>query len=124
MGSPLRNEVKDLWDRRNETSVRETLKPFLNDTIKFLMSCSERLLFHMAVMRWKWTLLTPDELATLRNWIDEQQKSKGKAHAFPWSEEAGKHGDDLFAENTYIQRCVIPSLFIDKQALTCLLQCH
>lgn len=104
-GSKLREEVKDLWARRNKPYVCETLKPFLNDTIKASTSSSEKLLFHMAVMRWKCSLLTPDEVTVLHDWIDEQQRLKEKTQALPWSEEAGKHGDDVFAEN--IQRYVV-----------------
>lgn len=60
----------------------------------------------MAVMRWKCSLLAEDELAVLRNWISEQQASKETARSLPWSEEAREHGDELFAENSYIQRYV------------------
>ena len=115
--SPLRLEVEDLWARRNEDSVHETLKPFLKDTVRTSASTSEKLLFHMAVMRWKCSLLTPDKMATLHNWIGEQQKSADAKRALPWSGEAIEHGDDLFAENTYIQRYVlicIPRMDVDQ----------
>ena len=104
--SPLRREVEDLWARRNEDSVHEMLKPFLNDAVKSSTSTSEKLLFHMAVMRWKYSLLNLDERTALHNWIAEQRTSKGTARALPWSEEAVEHGDDLFAENVHIQKCV------------------
>jgi len=58
-------------------------------------------------MRWKCSLLTPDELATLHDWINGQRALKEKTRALPWSEEAIEHGDDLFAENTYTQRYVV-----------------
>ena len=47
----------------------------------------------MAVMRWKCSLLTPDELATLHDWINGQRALKEKTRALPWSEEAIEHGD-------------------------------
>ena len=86
------------------------LKPYLKDAVRTSASTSEKLLFHMAVMRWKCSLLAPDKMTVLHNWIGEQQKLKDARRALPWSEEAFEHGDDLFAENTYIQRC-IPRIF-------------
>lgn len=77
----------------------------------------------MAVMRWKCTLLTPDERTELETWIDEQHKSKEVARTLPWSEEANEHGDQLFAENTYIQRYLVPCFvpFLENRCLPCLL---
>ena len=109
-GSPLRQEVEDLWARRTESSVQELLRPFFKDTVKASTSTSQKLLFHVAVMRWKCSLLGPDELAVLNDWIGEQAKSKEAARALPWMTEAAEHGDDLFAENTYIQRFALSVL--------------
>ena len=67
---------------------------------------SERLLFHMAVMKWKVSTLTPDELNVLQSWIDDQYKTKEQARLLPWAQEANEYGDTLFAENTHIQRYV------------------
>lgn len=92
--------------------MHETLKPFLKEAAKASMSTSEKLVFHMAVMRWKCSLLTLDERTTLDKWIDEQRTSKEKARTLPWSEEAGEHGDELFAENVYVQRCVIQTFLL------------
>ena len=105
-GSPLRREVEDLWARRNESSVYEMLKPFLKETVKASTSTSEKLLFHMAVMRWKYSLLTPDESAALHQWIDEQHALKDTTRALEWSEEAKEFGDCPFPENVHIQRSV------------------
>lgn len=102
--SPLRREVEDLWVRRKEGPVHKTLKPFLKDTFRASTTTSEKLLFHMAVMRWKYSLLTPSQQTAVQNWIHEEYMLKEKVQIFPWSEEACKHGDHLFAENTYIQR--------------------
>jgi hypothetical protein len=101
--SPLRLEVESFWTRRREDSVHEILKPFLKEAVKTSTSSSEKLVFHMAVMRWKCSLLTPDELTMLQDWIDEQHKSKEKIRSLPWSDEASEHGDTLFTENTYTQ---------------------
>ena len=105
--SPLRLEVESLWIRRDEDSVHEILKPFLKEAVKTSTSTSEKLVFHMAVMRWKCSLLTTDGLTTLQDWVDEQHKSKEKIRSLPWSDEAGEHGDGLFAENTYVQSYVV-----------------
>ena len=102
--SPLRREVQDLWERRDEDPVRETLKPFLKETAKTSMTRSKRLMFHIAVMRWKCSLLSPEELAALQDWINEQQKARKKESELPWSSEANEYGDALFSENAHIQR--------------------
>lgn len=102
-GSPLRQEVDELWNNRHEDGIRETLSPFLKETAGSSASRSAKLVFHMAVMRWKVSNLGPNELATLQSWIDEQRKSKEQARVLPWSQEAEEYGDPLFAENTYIQ---------------------
>ena len=104
--SPLRREVQDLWERRNEDSVRETLKPFLGKTAQARTKASEKLVFHVAVMRWKCSLLNPAELATLQDWINKQQKARQKARTLPWSAEGDEYGDKQSTENTYIQGCV------------------
>jgi len=101
--SPLRSEVEDLWTRRKEDSVRELLKPFLKKASATSTTTSEKLLLHIAVMHWKCSLLNADELVTLQEWIKEKRALKEKMRTLPWSMEAAEHGDDLFAENTYIQ---------------------
>lgn len=78
--------------------------PFLNEAAKSSTTSSEKLVFHVAVMRWKCSLLNADELATLRDWIEEQRKAKQNMQALPWSLEATEYGDELFAENNHIQR--------------------
>lgn len=108
--SPLRLEVQDLWNRRNEDSVRESLRPFLKEAAKSSTTSSEKLLFHIAVMRWKCSLLNSDEITTLQDWIDEQQKARRKAQGLAWSEEADEYGDDLFTENNHIQRYALSLL--------------
>ena len=59
------------------------LGPFLKDTTKSSMSTSGKLLFHVAVMRWKCSLLTPDELTALQTWIEEQHKLRKGVEALP-----------------------------------------
>lgn len=87
--------------------MHEILKPFLKESTKTATSTSAKLVFHMAVMRWKCSLLNPNEIATLQDWIDVQHASKKKTQTLPWSEEAGEHGDEVFAENTHIQWYVV-----------------
>ena len=104
--SPLRREVRDLWERQNEDSVWETLKLFLGKTAQATTTASEKLLSHIVVMRWKCSLLNLDEVAMLQDWINEQQKVRQKAQTLPWSAEGDEYGDKQSAENTYIQGCV------------------
>ena len=82
------------------------LKPFLNETAKTSSTTSEKLLFHMAVMRWKCSLLSQGERAEVHSWINDQKKLKEVVRTLPWSVEAGEHGDSLFTENSYVQRLV------------------
>lgn len=71
----------------------------------------------MAFMRWKVSILTPEELGTLQSWIEEQHKSKEQVRVVPWSQEAKEYGDSLFAENEHIQRYVTSREFPTKKAL-------
>lgn len=64
--SPLWLEVEDLWARRNEDAVCEVLDPFLKMTKPASGTASQKLLFHMAVMRWKCSLLNSD--GSMRTW--------------------------------------------------------
>ena len=105
--SPLRREVEDLWLKQDEESVRKILRPFIKESVNEATSTSQKLVFHMAVMCWKCSLLNPEELAKLQGWIKENRKLKNKAQ-LPWSDEANEYSDKLFAENTFIQRCVFP----------------
>ena len=70
----------------------------------------------MAVMRWKCSLLSPEKRTELEDWISEQQKSKEKVRTLLWSEEASEHGDDLFAENTYVQRYAV-CIFLSSMSI-------
>jgi hypothetical protein len=104
--SPLRRELEELWEKRHKEEVRKMLSPFLKEAVKST-SASEKLAFHMAVMRWKVSVLTTEELDVLHLWINEQRKLKERARVLPWEQEASEHGDTFFAENAYIQRHVI-----------------
>ena len=88
--SPLRQELKKLWEDRNEEHVRVTLGPFLNEAAEFSSHRYGKLTFHMAVMRWKVSKLTAEELDNLRSWVDEQHKSKEQARTLPWAHTGGK----------------------------------
>lgn len=99
-GSPLRLEVNDLWTKRQDDMVRGLLNPFIKEGGDIISLT--RLQFHMAVMQWKCGSLSPDDLATLRDWIDEQRVLNER----PWAVEANAYGDDLAAENRHMQRFV------------------
>lgn len=95
--SPLRHEVTDLWEKRQDSTVHRRLNPFIKEG-RDVISLN-RLQFHMVVMQWKCSLLPPDELEMIRKWINEQQALSDR----PWAEEAEIYGDDLVAENRHIQ---------------------
>lgn len=100
--SPLRREVNSLWEKRHDNAVKECLDPHVKASGG--VASLSRLQFHMAVMLWKCSSLSPDELATLHGWIDEQRALNG----CPWAAEADAYGDSLVAENRHIQRSVDP----------------
>ena len=93
------------------------LHQFLREAVKSLSTKSEKLVFHMAVMRWKVDALKSAELDKLHSWIDEQQKLKEQAHALPWLQEADEYADPHFTENSHVQRYVIWGL-PSRQVLT------
>ena len=102
--SPLRHEVDRLWANRQDVVVHESLGPFVKASGG--VSSLNRLQFHMAVMQWKCSLLSPAELATLQGWIDEQRA----LNSCPWAVEADTYGDDQVAKNRHIQKFVIHSV--------------
>ena len=99
--SPLRREVKDLWEKRQEDAVHQLLNPYIKGGGNIVSLT--RLHFHMTVMQWKCSMLSSDESATLYDWIDGQRALNER----PWAEETKACGDDLVAENQHIQRSVI-----------------
>ena len=104
--SPLRKEVLDLWERREEPEVVDILSKFSNSDDP---PASHHLTFHNAIMRWKCSLLTDEERKGLEDWILESVIEKKEENARPWKAEVGD--DELAAENEYIQRhVVLPSL--------------
>ncbi|KAF9780503.1 hypothetical protein BJ322DRAFT_1112500 [Thelephora terrestris] len=81
-GSSLHGEVEDLWAQQLEPSVHQMLKPFLSETAKSSSTTSEKLLFHMAVMHWKCSLLSPDERTELNSWINHQKIQRRQLEPF------------------------------------------
>lgn len=75
--------------------------------------CDTRMLFHNAVMRQKYSLLTDDEKADLKVWIDDDLEQRWEAIREPWKSAASKDVSVLTAENQHIQGYVlfyIPSI--------------
>jgi len=99
--SPLRKEVADLWNRRDEPDVADILTPFMKTDFAV-----NRLNFHNAIMRWKCSLLTQEEIQTLEDWIAESLHTKEEGIAKPWT--VGEGEDELSEENEYIQRYISP----------------
>ena len=97
--SQLRKEVDDLWDRRGDEDVIEQLAAFTKSNN---LSSDSRLNFHNAVMRWKCSLLTDEELQEMAEWIANSVAEKEEVISKPWK--AGQVEEGLSAENEYIQR--------------------
>ena len=93
------------------------LHQFLKEAVKSSSTKSEKLVFHMAVMRWKVDAMKSAELDKLHLWIDEQQKLKEQARVLPWLQEADEYADPHFAENSHVQRYVVGGL-PSRQVLT------
>ena len=105
--SPLRQEVEDLWNRREEKAVIDQLTPFKSSGDPRDL----RLAFHNTVMRWKSSLLTDEERKELQDWIGEKVREKEEEMNQPWKATQGAlRTDELSAENEYIQGYVCPCL--------------
>ena len=96
----MREEVQDLWERRGEQEVIETLSSFMAGEV----SGDRRLFFHNAVMRWKCSKLSEDEKKDLQAWIDKDVEERWDAVKHPWRNSQAEEVDELTAENQYVQR--------------------
>lgn len=94
-GTPLRDEVDDLWERRDQQDVIELLAPFGG------RESDNRIRFHNVVMKWKVSLLSEEEVKDLEDWNSQQVLRRQEEALKPWL--LGDHDDDLYAENAYIQ---------------------
>lgn len=98
--SPLREEVEDLWARRDEQDVIDKLSPFM-----FKEKHSDvRMLFHNAVMRWKCSLLSKDGRQELQDWIKCDAEKKWDMIQHPWKSFPGVEEDEITAENQFVQK--------------------
>ena len=79
------------------------------------ISTGSRLNFHNAVMHWKCSLLTEEEHQEMEEWIANSVLEKEQDISKPWK--AGEDGDELSAENDYIQRYALPNLIFTRDAL-------
>lgn len=96
----MRKEVEDLWSRRGEQEVINTLSPFtVGDT-----SGDHRLFFHNTVMRWKCSQLSEDEKQELQVWIDDDAERRWDAVKHPWRASQDDKVNELTAENQYVQK--------------------
>ena len=100
--SPLREEVDDLWNRREEQEVIDILSPFMVGEA----SHNRRLFFHNAVMKWKCSKLSEDEKEELQAWIEDEVDERWDAIKHPWKNPQVEEADELTVENQYIQRYV------------------
>jgi hypothetical protein len=60
--------------------------------------------FHNAVMRWKCSLLTDEERQEHQDWIDQRALKEEEEMEQPWKAAEETGSDELYVENTYIQR--------------------
>ena len=100
--SPLREEVKDLWCRRQEQDVISKLSPFIITKSDW----SSRMLFHNAVMRWKCSTLNEKEKLDLQAWIDDELAKRWMDIQQPWNLLQTEDVDELTAENQHVQKYV------------------
>ena len=77
--SPLRQEVRGLWERRDHASVIKLLDGFWDPKQPL-----EPLKFHNAVMRWKCSLLTPEQQQEHQEWIDRNTLEREEELKQPW----------------------------------------
>lgn len=98
--SPLREEVQDLWDRRDDEDVKKMLSSFVVNEGQN----NKRILFHNTVMRWKCSLLSQDEQRELQEWIKDDERKRWDAIRYPWRALQTTDVSEMTAENQHIQR--------------------
>ena len=103
--SPLREEIDNLWKRREEQEVIDLLSPF---TKLDKPTADTRLNFHNTAMRWKCSLVTEEERQEMEEWIASSVLGKEEDILKPWKAEEGDNEQSM--ENEFIQRYVFPSL--------------
>ena len=96
----MRAEVEELWGRRRQPGVIALLSPFMVNE----KDSETRMLFHNAVMRQKYSLLTEDEKLNLQAWIDDDAQKRWDIIQHPWKATLTDDTDELTAENQYVQK--------------------
>ena len=117
--SQLRQEVDELWSRREEQSVIDMLAPFM--TQGGAANPNKILNFHNAVMRWKCSLLTDEEREAHHDWIEEDARQRAEEAEKPWKAEGCS--SELAAENEFIQRYALLSPLEGRHKLIQLSSC-
>jgi hypothetical protein len=100
--SPLRPIVEDLWKRRKQRAVLDELSPHMVGE----KGINNRMIFHNAVMRLKYSQLPESEKQQLQEWIKEEVEDRWDAARYPWKNPDGDEAENLTAENKYVQRSV------------------
>ena len=116
--SPLRHEVRDLWERRNHASVIKLLDGFWDPKQPL-----DPLKFHNAVMWWKCSLLTPEQQQEHQEWIDQNTLEREEELKQPWKATRETTTEELSVENEYIQRYALFPPSTEAQA-DIILQLH
>ena len=97
--SPLRQEVKDLWEQHDHALVIKLLDGFWDPKQPL-----DPLKFHNTVMRWKCLLLTPEQQQEHQEWIDQNTLEREEDLKQLWKVTRETTTEELSVENEYIQR--------------------
>jgi len=100
--SPLRTEVKSLFDQRHEPTAVQFLADFLPPNTD--IAKTEFLIFLGAFLRNRCTHLSSDEEEQVQAYIEQQEQVAAEYRNQPWFAEDDYDDKPLLAENRYIQQ--------------------
>ena len=101
-GSPLRDEVMALFEKRHNPTAVAFLSDFLPTGSD--IRTTDRLTFLAMYMRERCTRLTANEEAEVQAYIEEQQLKALEHRDHPWFLDDDYEDKPLLAENRYIQQ--------------------
>jgi hypothetical protein len=115
-GSPLRDKVKALFEKRHEPATVGFLAKFLPPDTN--ISTVDRLTFLSAFARERCTRLSNEEEEEIQAYIQEQSLLVAERRDRPWFLDEDYEDKPLLAENRYIQQYVPPLFHDDHRLLT------
>lgn len=101
-GSPLRSEVKLLFQQRDDPAAVKFLVEFFPPDTD--ISTVDHLTFISAFLRERCTRLSSDEEYEVQAYIDHQKDLAAEHRDRPWFLEDDFEDDPLLAENRYVQQ--------------------